>query len=167
VPKLRCNKRSVYIERPIPPSPKRRPHFETRTCLGKNTNFGHGFRETEVGNDCAGEGQQRFDRSTLNFVLLTRPRTSVLEQMLSSYSNSKVHSMFHIQPYQHYHQNSALMHASLNVNIKIPIVSSKAHAQVLSSATPQATPQRFTFSPTHLHYRGKWQLPGNLQTVFI
>jgi hypothetical protein len=56
--KLRCNKRSAYIERPTPPSSKRRPHFETRTCLGENKYLGHGSRGTEARNDCAGEGQK-------------------------------------------------------------------------------------------------------------
>jgi hypothetical protein len=44
VPKLRYNKRSAYTETPTPPSSKRRPHFETRTCLGENKNLGHGSR---------------------------------------------------------------------------------------------------------------------------
>jgi hypothetical protein len=38
--KLRCNKRIAYIGRPTPPSSKRRPHFETLTCLGANKNLG-------------------------------------------------------------------------------------------------------------------------------
>jgi hypothetical protein len=42
--KLQCNKRSAYIERPTPLSSKRRPHFETRACLGENKNLGHGSR---------------------------------------------------------------------------------------------------------------------------
>jgi hypothetical protein len=61
--KLRCNKRSAYTERPTPPSPKRRPHFETRTCLGENI-LVMDLEETEARNDCAGEGQQQFDRPT-------------------------------------------------------------------------------------------------------
>jgi hypothetical protein len=39
--KLRCNKRSAYIERLTSPSLKRRPHLETCTCLGENRNLGH------------------------------------------------------------------------------------------------------------------------------
>jgi hypothetical protein len=42
--KLRCNKRSAYIERPTPPTSKRRPPFETRTCLGETNNLGPGSR---------------------------------------------------------------------------------------------------------------------------
>jgi hypothetical protein len=42
--KLRCNKRSAYIETQAPPSSKKRPHFETRICIGENKNLGQGFR---------------------------------------------------------------------------------------------------------------------------
>jgi hypothetical protein len=38
--KLQYNKRRAYVERPIPPSSKRRPHFETCTCLGDNKYLG-------------------------------------------------------------------------------------------------------------------------------
>jgi hypothetical protein len=62
--KLRCNKRNAYTERPTPPSPKRRPHFEARTRLGENKNLVMDLEETEARNDCAGEGQQRLNRPT-------------------------------------------------------------------------------------------------------
>jgi hypothetical protein len=39
--KLRCNKRSAYAGRRTASSSKRKPHFETRTCLGENKNLGH------------------------------------------------------------------------------------------------------------------------------
>jgi hypothetical protein len=42
--KLRCNKLSACIERPIPPSLNRTPHLETSICLGQNKNLGHGPR---------------------------------------------------------------------------------------------------------------------------
>jgi hypothetical protein len=70
--KLRCNKRSAYIETPTPPSSKRSPHFETRTCLGENKNFGHGSwgdwsqewlcwseSESYVTTDCQSASQSR------------------------------------------------------------------------------------------------------------
>jgi hypothetical protein len=55
--KLRCVKRSAYIERPSPHSSKRRPHFEIRACPGENILF-MDFKEAEVRNNSAGEGQQ-------------------------------------------------------------------------------------------------------------
>jgi hypothetical protein len=42
--KLRFNTRSAYIERLTLPSSKRKPHFETRTCLWENKSLGHGSR---------------------------------------------------------------------------------------------------------------------------
>jgi hypothetical protein len=55
--KLRCNKRSTYIEIPTPPSSKRRQNFETRTCLGENKNLFMDLEETAARDDCADEGQ--------------------------------------------------------------------------------------------------------------
>jgi hypothetical protein len=52
--KLRCNKRSAYMETPTTPASKTRPHFETRTCLGEDKGW----------NDCAGEGHQQFNGPT-------------------------------------------------------------------------------------------------------
>jgi hypothetical protein len=40
--KLRCNKRSVCMDRPTSSSNKK-PHFETRTCLCENKHIGHGL----------------------------------------------------------------------------------------------------------------------------
>jgi hypothetical protein len=61
-----CNKLRAYTERLTPFSSKRRPHFERRTCLGKNKNLVMDLEETETRNDCAGEGQHQFNRPTDN-----------------------------------------------------------------------------------------------------
>jgi hypothetical protein len=50
--KLRCNKCGAYIERLTPPSLKKRPHFKTCTCLGKNKILVIDLEETEARNDC-------------------------------------------------------------------------------------------------------------------
>jgi hypothetical protein len=41
IARQRRGKRSAYLERPTSPLSKRRPHFETRTCLAENKNVGH------------------------------------------------------------------------------------------------------------------------------
>jgi hypothetical protein len=78
--KLRCNKLSAYIEIPAPPSSKRRPHFETRTCLGENKTLFMDL-ETEARNDCAGEGQQRFNSQTYR-PTSTKPQQSDIKENL-------------------------------------------------------------------------------------
>jgi hypothetical protein len=59
--KLWCNKHGAYIERLTPPSSKKRPHFETCTCLGKKNIFVMDLRETVATNNCAGDIQQQFN----------------------------------------------------------------------------------------------------------
>jgi hypothetical protein len=55
----------TYVERPAPPSSKRRPHFETRTCLGGNKNLGHKTREEWSQERLCCRSQQQFIRPTV------------------------------------------------------------------------------------------------------
>jgi hypothetical protein len=73
VQKVRCNIRRAYMVSPAPPSSKRRPHFETSTCLGENKKIlVVDLEETEVRDNCAGEDQQQFKR----------PSTVVVRELL-------------------------------------------------------------------------------------
>jgi hypothetical protein len=63
VVKLLCSKRSVYIETPTPPLAKMGLHVGTRTYIGENILIVV-LEDSEDNNNCAGEGQQQFNRPT-------------------------------------------------------------------------------------------------------